>query len=139
MVRRARASLNLRRHLGWLVRDHEDRGTVMPAASSSCNQHEPGIGIMALSDEEQQALDEIERSFQRDDPTFAANVSFRHVRRHRTVLRVGVFLLGSVVLIAGLVGTATSILTGVLVSIAGILMMTAAAVTLRFRRARHPP
>jgi hypothetical protein len=92
---------------------------------------------MALSDNEQHRLDEMERALLQDDPGFAANISIGHVRRRRMVLGAAVFLLGTVVLLAGLVDTADSTLTGVLISIAGFLTMAAATATLLFRRRGH--
>jgi uncharacterized membrane protein YiaA len=92
---------------------------------------------MALSDSEQKRLDEIERALLQDDPKFAAKVSIGHVRRRRRFAATAVFVLGMVVLLAGLVDTAQSTLTGVLISILGVLMMGAAAATLLLRPRRH--
>jgi uncharacterized membrane protein YiaA len=94
---------------------------------------------MALSDSEQKRLDEIERALLQDDPKFAAKVSIGHVRRRRRFAAAAVFVLGMVVLLAGLVDTAQSTLTGVLISILGVLMMGAAAATLLLRPRRHRP
>ena len=96
-----------------------------------------GVEVMALSDDEQHRLDEMERAFLRDDPKFAANVSIGHVRRRRRIFGAATFLLGTVVLLAGLVDTAESTLTGVLISTAGFLMMAVSAATLLFRPRRH--
>jgi len=93
--------------------------------------------MLPLSKDEQRRLDEIEQALSRDDPKFAANVSIGHARRRRRVVGDGAFLLGTVVLLAGLVDTAESTLTGVLISTAGLLMMAAAAATLLFRPRRH--
>ena len=92
---------------------------------------------MALSDNELHRLDEMERALLQDDPKFAAKVSIGHARRRRRLAATAVFVLGMVVLLIGLVATAESTLTGVLISILGVLMMTAAAATLLFRPRRH--
>lgn len=91
---------------------------------------------MALSEGEQRRLDEMERALQRDDPRFAANVSIDHVRRRRWIVGGGVFLLGTSILVAGLVATAETTLVGVVIGVTGFLIMIAAAVTV-FRPRRH--
>lgn len=87
-------------------------------------------GVMALSEDEQQLLDDMERSLIRNAPTFVANLAFRHVRRHLAALKFAVFVLGIIMLMAGLVETSLSVLPGVIISVAGVLMMTAALVTI---------
>lgn len=97
-----------------------------------------GVGVMALSEGERK-LDEMEQALQRDDPRFAASVSIEHVRRRRRRRVAGTagFLLGIVVLVAGLVTTAETLVVGVVISIAGLLIMIAAAVSLLFRPGRR--
>ena len=85
---------------------------------------------MALSEGEQRKLDEMEQALQWDDPRFVARVSIEHVRRRRRVAGTAGFLLGIVVLVAGLVTTAETLVVGVVISIAGLLIMIAAAVSL---------
>ena len=91
---------------------------------------------MALSEDEQRQLDEMETALCRDDPGFAASVSIDRVSRHRRIAAAAVFVFGMVVLVAGLVATAETVLVGVLISTAGLLMMGAvAAAVIRRRRA----
>jgi hypothetical protein len=90
---------------------------------------------MALSDSEQHRLDEMERALLQDQG-FAARVSMGRVRRRRRFAAAAVFVLGMVVLVAGLVATAETMLTGVLIGILGFLMMAAAAALLFWPR-RH--
>ena len=71
---------------------------------------------MALSEDEQRRLDEMETALR------------------RTVVAV-VFVLGMVVMVGGLVATAETVLAGVLISTVGLMMMVAVAVALlRWRR-----
>lgn len=91
---------------------------------------------MALSDSEQHRLDEMERALLQDDPKFAARVSIGHVRRRRRFAAAALFVLGMMVLLAGLVATAETTLTGVLISVLGFLVMAAAATLLLWPR-RH--
>src|SRR6476469_2574465 len=96
-----------------------------------------GVGIMALSDDEQRRLDEMERALTRDDPRFAASVSIDRVRRRRRIVGACVFLIGIIVLLAGLVTTAESTTAGVVIGVAGALIMIAAVVVVSFPRRRH--
>jgi hypothetical protein len=90
---------------------------------------------MALSEDEQRKLDEMEMALLRDDPNFATSVSIDRVRRRRRVAGGALFVLGMVVLLAGLTATAGAVLAGVLISIMGLAMMVAAAVVgVRWRR-----
>ena len=86
---------------------------------------------MSLSDEHRQALDEIERALERDDPTFAASVSPEYVlrlRRRWIIIPACLFLLGAVTLVAGLVTTHAFLILGVVVAVLGFLAMPAAVV-----------
>lgn len=88
---------------------------------------------MPLSDEHRQALDEIERALELQDPEFAASVgtgSFRRLRRRWVIIPAAMFLVGAVVLVAGLVTTHAQLLVGAVVGIAGLLVMAAAVVLL---------
>lgn len=89
---------------------------------------------MALSDDEQRRLDEMERGLALDDPRFAAGVSIDQLRRRRRVVGAVVFLVGIVVLLVGLVMTAVSPPVGVVTGVAGLLIMIAAVVAVFFRR-----
>ena len=90
---------------------------------------------MALSEDEQRRLDEMETALRREDPSFAASVSIDRVRRRRRIAAAVVFVLGMVVLVGGLVATAETVLAGVLISTVGLIMMVAVAVAvIRWRR-----
>src|SRR5664279_514017 len=78
---------------------------------------------MALSEGQQRRLEEMERALERDDPRFAASVSVERVRRCRLITGGAVFLLGAFVL---LVATAGSTPVGVVIGVAGFLIMVAA-------------
>ena len=80
---------------------------------------------MALSEYEQRKLDEMEAALRRDDPRFAVSVSIDRVRLRRRVVAALAFVLGMVVLVGGLVATAVSVLAGVLISTAGLMIMSA--------------
>ena len=90
---------------------------------------------MALSEDEQRRLDEIETALGRDDPGFAASVSIDRVRRRRRIAAAAMFVLGMIVLVGGLVATAVTLPAGVLISTVGLMMMVAVAVSVaRWRR-----
>jgi len=90
---------------------------------------------MALSEYERRKLDEMEAALRRDDPRFAASVSIDRVRLRRRVIAALAFVLGMVVLVGGLVATAVSVLAGVRISTAGLMIMVVAAVAvIRWRR-----
>ena len=80
-----------------------------------------------LSKDEQDRLDEIERALSDDDPRFAASVDFGSVRRHQLLVGGAVFILGIVVLVLGAVATQALLAIGVIVSVAGSVVMVAAA------------
>ena len=90
---------------------------------------------MPLSEEEQRKLDEIERSFHRDDPKFAAGQSFERFRRRRVVAASAVVLIGMVLLVVGLVLTQATMVVGLIVSVIGFLSMVG-GVALIIRRLR---
>jgi hypothetical protein len=78
---------------------------------------------VALSDDEQRRLEEIERSLDRHGPRFAAGGS--HNQR-RWVAAAAVLGVGLVVLLTGLVLTQGSVTLGVIVVVAGMSIVTAA-------------
>ena len=92
---------------------------------------------MALSDDEQRMLDEMECMLAGDDPGFAARISLNHARRRRWIVSAALFVVGLGVLLAGLATPAESAPVGVLIGVAGLLIMIAAAVAVLFRRRRH--
>ena len=88
----------------------------------------PGKGrTMALSEYEQRRLDEIERALHRDDPGFADAINIGTRRRHRRLVAALVFLVGSVMLVAGAVLAQGLPLVGVPVSVLGFVVMVAGA------------
>ena len=89
-----------------------------------------------LSKDEQDRLDEIERALRDDDPLFAANVDFYHLQRHQKLIGGAAFILGIVVLVLGAVATQALMAVGVIVSVAGFVVMVAAAKYLLDRRSR---
>jgi len=89
-----------------------------------------------LSKDEQDRLDEIERALSDDDPRFAASVDFDRLRRHHKLVGGAAFILGIVVLVLGAVATQAVLAVGVIVSVAGFVVMVAAAKYLLDRRGR---
>jgi len=93
---------------------------------------------MPLSKAEQRTLDQIEQALRDADPRFAEHASFDHQRRllHRRLM-VGAFAftLGLIVLVAGAICTAALVATGVVISVAGFVVMFAAAAWML--RSRH--
>jgi len=88
---------------------------------------------MPLSDEHRRALDEIERALEQDDPQFAATVStdFQRLRRRWVVIPAALFLLGAVLLVAGLVTTHAQLTAGAIISTIGFLTMPTAIALFR--------
>lgn len=82
---------------------------------------------MPLSEDEQRWLAEIERALHADDPKFAAGHSVEGVWRRRTVA-AAVVLIGVVLFVVGLVLiTPAALGVGVIISIAGFLVMVGGA------------
>ena len=101
---------------------------------------------MPLSKDEQRRFDEIERALREDDPRFAAGTGLDQLRRRRTSVAAGGFLLGPLLVFAGLVATQTQVAVGVIISVAGFPVMLAAAGRLvvvtprpRGRKRSRPP
>ena len=82
---------------------------------------------MALSNDEQHTLDEIERALRDEDPVFVHTVDFDRLRLRRVMTGALVFLLGMVVLVAGEVAAQAQLAVGVCVGLAGFVTMFAAA------------
>jgi len=80
---------------------------------------------MALSNDEQRTLDEIERGLR--DPVFVNTVDFDRLRLRRVMTGALVFLLGMVVLVVGEVAAQAQMAVGVIVGVAGFVTMFAAA------------
>ncbi|HEY5115484.1 MAG TPA: DUF3040 domain-containing protein [Mycobacterium sp.] len=91
---------------------------------------------MALSNDEQRTLDEIERALRDDDPTFADTVTFDHLRRHHAIVGGLVFLLGLMVLVVGEIASQAQLAVGVIVSVGGFVSMVAAVAWMIRRRHR---
>ena len=82
---------------------------------------------MALSNDEQHTLDEIERALRDEDPVFVITVDFDRLRLRRVMTGALVFLIGMVVLVMGEVASQAQLAVGVIVGIAGFVTMFAAA------------
>lgn len=82
---------------------------------------------MPLSEDDQRKFDEIERSLFDEDPVFSTTITIVHLRRRRVLATVAAFSAGIFLLVAGLVSTQGSLALGVLISIAGFLVMVGAA------------
>lgn len=103
---------------------------------------------MALSNEEQRRLDEIQRSLQPDAKVFRVGLrrrvklwlagagEFGDARQRRRVAACAVVGVGVVVLLTGLLLTQGSAVFGVMVAAVGLVIMTAAA-ALFLRHGRH--
>jgi Protein of unknown function (DUF3040) len=91
---------------------------------------------MALSNDEQRTLDEIERALRDDDPTFVNAVSLDHLRRHRAILGGFAFLLGMVVLVVGEVVSQALLVAGLIISLTGFMVMFS-AIAWTFRGRDH--
>ena len=91
---------------------------------------------MALTNDEQRTLDEIERALREEDPKFAATVNLGRIRRHQLLVGAAGFLLGMILLVVGEMATQALMAVGVVVSIAGFLMMIAVAAWMTRRRPR---
>lgn len=87
---------------------------------------------MPLSDDDQRRLDEIEQSLTRDDPQFGDRLALQWRRRRRMISSIVGFVLGAVLLIAGLVTTHALLVIGVIIAAAGFGAMIAAAGVLLF-------
>jgi len=83
--------------------------------------------VMALSNDEQHTLDEIERALRDEDPVFVQAVDFDRLRLRRVMTGAVVFLLGMVVLVVGEVASQAQLAVGVIVGVAGFVTMFAAA------------
>ncbi len=81
---------------------------------------------MPLSEHEQRMLDAIEKGLYEDDPKFATSVDPARLRRRRPILSAGMFVLGLVGLVVGVIATQTVLAVGVVVSVVGFLIMVGA-------------
>jgi hypothetical protein len=83
---------------------------------------------MALSDDEQRRLDEIERALQRDEAQTAASITPGERRQRRLVAAASAATcVGVVLLLSGLVLTQGSVIVGMVVGVAGLLTVAGAA------------
>jgi len=81
---------------------------------------------VALSDDKQRRLEQIEPALDRHGPRFAAGGSRNQRRERRWVAAAAVFGVGLVVLLTGLLLTQSSVTLGVIVVVAGLSIVTAA-------------
>ena len=89
---------------------------------------------MALSKQEQRTLDEIERALRDEDPDFANAVNLDHFRRHRALVGGSTLLFGVIVLVLGEIAAQAHSAIGVMISVAGfVVMFVAIAWTIRHR------
>jgi hypothetical protein len=92
---------------------------------------------MPLSEGEQRRLDEIERALKTEDPKFAANITIDRLRRHGAIVAAGLFVLGMIALVVGLVTADALLVVGIIISVLGALAMAAGVAMYlvpRFRR-----
>lgn len=82
---------------------------------------------MALSDDEQRRLDEIERALQRDEAQTAASITLGERRQRRLVAASAATCVGVVLLLSGLVLTQGSVIVGMVVGVTGLLTVAGAA------------
>ncbi len=82
---------------------------------------------MALSEDDQRRFDEIERALLDQDPDFSRSMTIDQLRRRRMRARVAYFCVGLLLLVTGLLWTQVSLPWGVLISIAGFIVMVGAA------------
>lgn len=87
---------------------------------------------MPLSEQEQRALDAIERALYEDDPKFANSVDARRIRRRRPVIAASAFLVGLVCLVAGVMLAQRFLAIGVAASVIGFLVMVGGVALLIF-------
>ena len=92
---------------------------------------------MALSEEDQRKFDEIERGLLEQDPVFSTTTTIDRLRQRRRWSAVASFCVGVLLLVAGLVLTQGSLVWGVLISVAGFLVMVGAVVQSAGRRRRR--
>jgi hypothetical protein len=91
---------------------------------------------MALSEEDQRKFDEIESGLLEQAPVFSTTTIDR-LRRRRRWAAVASFCVGILLLVAGLVWTQASLVWGVLMSVAGLLVMIGVVVQSAGRRRRR--
>lgn len=94
---------------------------------------------MALSQDEQRKLEAIEDAFLRDDPKFAKTFTLRRLRRRATTLAC--FFGGVILLLTGVVASRPFLTAGVLIAVAGYVVMVGSAARWLGRRSVYesPP
>jgi len=80
---------------------------------------------MPLSEGEQRRLDEIERALKTEDPKFAANITIDRLRRHGAIVAIGLFVVGMIALVVGLVTADALLVVGIIISVLGAVAMVA--------------
>lgn len=81
---------------------------------------------MALSKHEQRTLDEIEQSLRAEDPQFLSTATLEHHRHHLLIVGGSSFVLGMVLLFVGEMAAQVQLGVGVVIGLAGFLVMLAA-------------
>ncbi|MGH3763981.1 MAG: DUF3040 domain-containing protein [Pseudonocardiaceae bacterium] len=92
---------------------------------------------MPLSEHEQRLLDQIERALYAEDPKFASNVRgarMRSLSHRRRFQGIAVFVLGLLLLVAGVVLPYFRLAGIPVISVAGFLVMFAGAIVAIFSR-----
>ena len=82
---------------------------------------------MALSEDDQRRIDEIERALIDQDPVFSRTMTIEHLRRRRFQARAAWFCVGVLLLVCGLIWTQGSLAWGVFISVAGFIVMVGSA------------
>jgi hypothetical protein len=98
---------------------------------------------MALSKQEQDVLNEIEKGL-REDAAFRTGLDPQRVRRRGRLLTIGLLVTGLLLLVAGEILALASVPPGVIVAVGGFLVMLAAfapsvrRIRMRVRPGRSP-
>jgi hypothetical protein len=80
---------------------------------------------MALSQDEQRKLEAIEDAFLQDDPRFAKTFTLHRLRRRAA--NFGHFLVGVILLLTGAMASRSFLTAGVLIAVAGYVVMVGSA------------
>jgi len=81
---------------------------------------------MALSEDDQRRLDEIERALMDLDPDFSKSMTIGHLPRRRHWAHAAYFCIGVLLLVTGLMWTQVSLAWGVSISVVGLARVTTA-------------
>lgn len=92
---------------------------------------------MGLSERDLRVLDEMERDLGTSDPGMILRMSRRHAHLGRAALMVATLIVGVGALFAGAALAGSLLIVGVLVSVAGFVLMVGASWQLCFGRTRN--